>query len=125
VLRQILIPIGLQDRIAEDARAALPRESCGLLVGTKRGEILRIVYVRPTRNVATQPDAFEIDPAAHIALMRALRGTERQIIGCYHSHPNGTSEPSARDLAASFEQGLVWLIAGLSCRKVQLRAFLR
>ena len=47
------------------------------------------------RNLADTPDRFEIDPAEQIKLMRALRGAGREIIGCYHSHPNGSAEPSA------------------------------
>ena len=103
----------------------MPRECCGLLVGTGQSETLRVLYLRPTRNVAEEPDRFEVDPAAQIALMRALRGTGRRVIGCYHSHPNGTAEPSAHDLASSFEEGFVWLIVAVTGSKAQLRAFLR
>ena len=124
-MRELLIPTGLQDQIAKEAHAAAPRECCGLLVGTEQGETFRVLYLRSTRNVAVEPDRFEIDPAPQIALMRALRGTGRRIIGCYHSHPDGTVEPSPIDLASSFERGFVWLIAGVSGRKAQLRAFLR
>ena len=124
-MREILIPGGLQTRIAQEARAALPRECCGLLVGTVEGERFRVLYLRATRNMATEPDRFEIDPGVHIALMRALRGTGRGIIGCYHSHPNGSDGPSEHDRASGFEIGFVWLIAAISGAKTQLRAFLR
>ena len=33
------------------------------------------------------------------------------MIGHYHSHPNGSAEPSPRDLAAA-EPGRLWLIIG-------------
>jgi proteasome lid subunit RPN8/RPN11 len=64
-------------------------------------------------NLAQDSDCFEVDPAAHIALLRKLRGTGREIIGCYHSHPNGRPEPSARDIAGAGETGFLWLIAAL------------
>jgi len=121
----ILIPDGLRERIAHEARTALPRECCGLLVGTRQGEMLRVLYHRSTRNLATEPDRFEIDPSAHVALARALRGTGRAIVGCYHSHPNGAAEPSAQDLAGSSEEGFVWLIAAASGSKMLFRAFQR
>ena len=124
-MREILIPGGLQARIAQEARAALPKECCGLLVGNVEGERFRVLYLRATRNMVTEPDSFEIDPAVQIALMRALRGSGRRIIGCYHSHPNGTGEPSDRDRASSFEMGFVWLIASISGAKTHLRAFVR
>ena len=124
-MRTILIPYGLRERIGQEVRAALPRECCGLLVGARQGEMLRVLYHRSTRNLATEPDRFEIDPSAHVALARALRGTGRAILGCYHSHPNSAAEPSARDLAGSSEEGFVWLIAATSGSKMLFRAFLR
>jgi len=47
-------------------------------------------------------------------LFMAIR-LERQggprLVGHYHSHPNGSTEPSPRDLAAA-EPGKLWLIMG-------------
>src|SRR3546814_6701011 len=34
------------------------------------------------------------------------------IAGCYHSHPCGPAEPSARDAAAAAPDGALWLIVG-------------
>ena len=67
-------------------------------------------------NVSKEPDRFELDPAEHIALLRQLRGTERRIVGCYHSHPHGRAEPSARDRAGAFEDGFLWLVVALDGR---------
>jgi proteasome lid subunit RPN8/RPN11 len=68
------------------------------------------------RNIAVDADRFDIDPAAHIALSRSLRGTDRVIIGCYHSNPNGRAEPSARDMQLAAETGFVWLIQSAELR---------
>ncbi len=76
-------------------------------------DTIEIAAIHPTANIAQTADAFEIDPAAHIALLRRLRGTGREIVGCYHSHANGRAEPSERDLAGASEAGFVWLIAAL------------
>ena len=81
-------------------------EVCGLLFGADG----RIEGVLPTANVASNPaTAFEIDPAALFAAHRAARGGGPALIGHYHSHPSGSAEPSACDLAAA-EPGKLWLI---------------
>ena len=89
--------------------AAVPdREICGLLFGSED----RIDRAEPAANVAERPsDTFEIDPRALFAALRAERTGGARLIGHYHSHPNGSAEPSPRDLAAA-EPGKLWLILG-------------
>jgi desampylase len=82
-------------------------EVCGLLFGT----VEEIVAVQPTKNIAANPEtAFEIDSADLIAGHKAARADGRVVAGCYHSHPNGASEPSPIDRAQA-ERGHVWIIA--------------
>ena len=109
-------------QLEHEARAALPRECCGLIEGV-RGD-LRVVALHPARNLAQRPDAFEIDPAEQFRLMRALRGSERTLIGCYHSHPYGLPEPSPRDVAGGAEEGFLWLVVGVGARRATFGAFL-
>ena len=108
-----ILPQPLRAQIAVEARAAFPRECCGLIEGTREGEAVHAAALHPTANFSAAPDSFEIDPSAHIRLLRTLRGTGRRIVGCYHSHPNGRPEPSERDRASGGEEGFVWLIAAL------------
>lgn len=90
------------------ARAAPDREICGLLFGAPD----RIERIDPADNIADRPeDRFEIDPRALFAALRAERAGGERLIGHYHSHPNGSAEPSPRDLAAA-EPGRLWLILG-------------
>ena len=79
----------------------------------RAGDIIEALALHPTRNLASAPDRFEIDPAEHIRLLRALRGTGREIVGCYHSHPDGAPAPSPRDRCSAHDENFVWLIAGL------------
>lgn len=120
----LILPREARDRIEAAARDAWPRECCGLIEGTRIGATFVVTRVHPMRNVAIGQDAFEIDPAGHIDLLRALRGTGRQIVGCFHSHPNGLAEPSDRDRQSAGETGFVWLIAALSAPdKAAIKAF--
>ncbi|MCH2486578.1 MAG: M67 family metallopeptidase, partial [Erythrobacter sp.] len=75
-----------------EAERAHPHEACGLLLG--QGE--RITAIRPAANVHPEPARFfEIDPQALIDAHRAARDGDLQVLGYYHSHPNGLAEPSA------------------------------
>lgn len=97
--------------IADHARAAAPDEACGILFG----DDCRITAAEPAANVAAHPArAFEIDPAALLRAHRDARGQGRSVVGWYHSHPNGVTEPSATDAARAVEDGKLWLIAGTS-----------
>jgi len=99
--------------------AAVPdREICGLLFGSER----RIDRVEPADNVASGPqDTFEIDPKALFAALRAERAGGARMIGHYHSHPNGSAVPSARDAEAA-EPGKFWLILGGGAARLWLAA---
>ncbi len=96
------------------ARAELPQEACGLLLGQPG----HIQQARPARNVAENPETrFEIDPAVLLAVHRIARAERLAVIGHYHSHPNGKPEPSKRDAARAVENGQIWIIvtdAGLT-----------
>jgi proteasome lid subunit RPN8/RPN11 len=103
----------LRAKLCNEARAAFPRECCGLIEGTLHESVARVSELHPTQNLATRTDRFEIDPARHIALLRQLRAADRSIIGCYHSHSNGRPEPSELDRDSAAESNFVWLIVAL------------
>lgn len=87
-------------------REALPEEACGLLLG-RHG---RVHIVRPCRNVYASPTRYAIDPADHFAAVREARAKGLEVIGAYHSHPDGPAEPSPTDRAEAFSE-FVFLIA--------------
>ena len=105
----------LLEVLEAEVRAAHPLECCGLLEGLDEdAETVRVTAVHPAPNVTqeTAADRFELDPTVRIRLEVALRGTARRIVGHYHSHPGGSSEPSAVDRARAYEPELVWVIVG-------------
>ena len=116
------LPRTAQAVIAADAKTAWPNEACGLLIGqrTAAGDI-QVLEAVPSANCAPEAaraKAFEIDPALLLRLHRELRGTGHEIVGHYHSHPNGRAELSARDRAEAWTPGLVWLVVALRAGEV-------
>jgi len=90
------------------AEAAHPHEACGLLLGTAA----HIETALPAANVHPEPQHhFEIDPAALIAAHKAARSGGPQLIGYFHSHPNGLARPSATDAAQASGDSRIWAIA--------------
>ncbi len=89
------------------AQNAHPNEACGLIWG--KG--VNVELVEQTRNVALDPLlGFEIDPIALLRASRVSREQERQVIGYFHSHPNGCAEPSITDAQMAASDGRFWLI---------------
>lgn len=96
-----------RDAVLAHARAQHPCEACGLLVGVS-GQISHAI---PADNIAARPEAgFEIDPATLLRVHREARGTGEAVLGHYHSHPNGRTEPSRTDAARAVTDGQVWMI---------------
>ena len=98
---------GVTATLLEEAARAHPLECCGLLLG--QGE--RVETAQPAANVHPDPHShFEIDPAALIAAHRLARSGGPQVLGYYHSHPNGLTRPSPTDQSQASGDGRIWAI---------------
>jgi hypothetical protein len=94
--------------ILNAAREARPNEACGLLLG----HCENIETALPIANVHAEPSRhFEIDPAALITAHKVARAGGPQVLGYFHSHPNGLARPSATDAAMASGDGRIWAIA--------------
>ncbi|MBU6297805.1 MAG: Mov34/MPN/PAD-1 family protein [Alphaproteobacteria bacterium] len=109
----LVLPQALRAQLAAEAQEALPRECCGLIEGVRDFDCVRALTLHPTANFCADAHSFEIDPAAHLRLRREARVAGHEIVGCYHSHPNGQAMPSAHDRAFEGQEGFLWLIAAL------------
>ena len=107
----VWLPGDLRAQILHQAATAHPHECCGLIAGVRMAADFRVLALHPARNLAVDADRFDIDPRDHLVASKAARTAGHQIIGCYHSHPDGGAEPSARDLAGAGEENFLWLIA--------------
>ncbi len=114
--------------IEAHARACLPAECCGILVGRRLsrnlapdgsnpGDVLSVTELHPVPNVAPadQRSHYEIDPLAHLRLQRTVRERGLHILGFYHSHPQGPARPSATDVRQAWS-GYAYLIVGHGLR---------
>jgi len=108
---KLTLPQVLRAQILAEARAAAPRECCGLVLGRRTAGEAAILALYPARNTAGAADRFAIAPEDQFTAQRTARASGQAVIGCYHSHPGGAAMPSAADLAGAGEDGFLWLIA--------------
>jgi proteasome lid subunit RPN8/RPN11 len=101
-VRRLVLAPGLRAALARTARAALPDEACGLLVGAREGETLSARRVRNGENLARSPRTrFELDPGVVVAAEDEARADGLEILAVWHSHPGGEARPSRTDRAGA------------------------
>lgn len=96
-------------KLGIEAVRAAPEECCGILLG-ESGSVVELV---PAANIHPTPRThFEIDPQALIDAHRNARSGSAQVLGYYHSHPQGEAAPSATDRENAAHDGAIWAIVG-------------
>ena len=99
--------------VLDAARRSFPAECCGLIEGADTADGWQAQTMHEGANLADDPKRqFLIDPELQFKLLRDLRGGPTRIIGCFHSHPEGTNVPSRTDAESACEDDFLWLIAG-------------
>lgn len=86
-------------------------ECCGLLAG-KDSVITRIFAATNPLASATE---YAIAPIELFQSVRQIRAAGLELMGIYHSHPNGDNKPSARDIDQAYYPDVAYFI--LSPRK--------
>ena len=114
----------LLSQLEDVAVKSLPSEACALLAGykTKAYHTVDAVHISENMTAGNPINSFEINPQLHIDLQRQLRGSNRDIIGVWHSHPCGAPEPSEQDCSQSMIGAWVWLISGVTGMQAKTRA---
>ncbi|MDO8632809.1 MAG: M67 family metallopeptidase [Phycisphaerales bacterium] len=96
----LVIDPTLLDTLVAHAERDYPEECCGILVGVRRG-LDRIIHRAVPSNNITEGDRrrnYQVDWEMLLRTQRQARADQREIIGFYHSHPDGSAQPSQRDL---------------------------
>jgi proteasome lid subunit RPN8/RPN11 len=107
VARSIHIAKQVSAQLVKQARRSPALECCGLLAG-RDGTITRSF---PAVNAASDPAAsYDIAPEELFRLMREMRAAGLELLGIYHSHPNGRNEPSASDVERAYYPDAAYFI---------------
>lgn len=115
MIRRLILPESERCAIAGHLARNYPAEGCGLLIGRREETRISVLEVALTANVAADPlKFFEVDPAAILRCQRALRGRGLEIVGHFHSHPDGAAQLSGTDHDSAAWTDLAWLVVAMS-----------
>jgi proteasome lid subunit RPN8/RPN11 len=83
-----------------------PLEACGLLAG-KNNRVEKVILVQ---NQAQSPVRFVMDPYEQLKAFEWIDDNELDLLGIFHSHPEGPGAASATDIAESAYEviHLIW-----------------
>jgi proteasome lid subunit RPN8/RPN11 len=93
-----------------DVARRAPEEACGLLAGQRQGNQLRARRLFITTNLLHSATRYRIDPYDQLAAFNQMEAEEMELVGIYHSHPDGPDEPSPTDLAEAYYPEAAYLI---------------
>jgi [CysO sulfur-carrier protein]-S-L-cysteine hydrolase len=82
-------------RMRRHVSRRFPLEACGLLAG-KNG---RVVSTLGIPNAERSPVRFRMEPRAQWRAFQRMEAAGLELVGIYHSHPNGPKAPSPTDIA--------------------------
>jgi len=111
----IRIPRPALDLLRRHGERTHPLESCGVLVGRVAAGDRLVSAVFPCAN-ARRGDLrhrYEIDPQDLLRIQREAGARGEEIVGFYHSHPDGPARPSATDLEEAQWLGCSFVITGV------------
>jgi proteasome lid subunit RPN8/RPN11 len=87
--------------ILDHCLAGYPDEACGILAG-KDG---RVEKVYAMTNARPSPTYYEMEPEEQFRVMKDIRTIGLDMVGMFHSHPNGRSYPSSVDVEKAYWPG--------------------
>ena len=87
------------EEIKQIAQKTYPHECCGVMVGSVENGVKTVTELIPAENQRTDSPAnrYLITPDLLNELEKKLKGTDRAILGFFHSHPDVPAQPSSYD----------------------------
>jgi [CysO sulfur-carrier protein]-S-L-cysteine hydrolase len=114
-VQAVAIPAALLQELIDWARAGLPNEACGIIVGDRTagegGHPLRLVGLT---NAAASPTRYLIDPTEQLQAITALEEAGEALWAIFHSHVASAAEPSRTDVGLALWPGSLYLICSLA-----------
>ncbi len=87
-----------------------PEEACGLLAGRDN----KVLAVIPVKNMLNSPTRFRMDPRDQLTEFINIEKNNWELLGIYHSHPQGNAYPSETDIAEAYYPDIAYLVWALS-----------
>jgi len=109
------IPATMLQSMIDHARAGVPNEACGLIVGERPSALGgRALRFEPTRNAAASPYRYEIHPEDLYRLTIATDDADQIFWGIVHSHTHPPAVPSPTDVGLAFYPDALYILVSLA-----------
>ncbi|MBN1535266.1 MAG: M67 family metallopeptidase [Anaerolineales bacterium] len=83
-----------------------PEEACGLLAGSED----RVTKVFTVSNIFKSSQNYRMDAQEQLAAFMSIEKENLELLGIYHSHPQGPPYPSEVDLNEAYYPDIAYLI---------------
>ena len=101
------------EKIIVHAKEHLSEEACGLIAGTKEGDVKKIEKVYLLTNIDHTNEHFSMDPKEQLAAVKDMRANGYTPLGNWHSHPESPARPSEEDKRLAYDPTVNYLILSL------------
>ena len=107
----LLVPESVRSTLLERARSGAPKEVCGVLAGEYGEYVSTVERAIAAPNAAAHPrTTYEIAPTVLLETIESIEGAGDDVVGFYHSHPDGPVAPSPTDVAEATWSGYSYLL---------------
>jgi len=113
---KLVVTEQILDNIFQDSLQRFPIESCGFLIGS-RGYFATVTDSKIAENIENKINRYTINPYEYYQLEKSLEPFHLSIIGFYHSHPNGSANPSKIDIKQAWNN-FSYLIVSLKSQDI-------
>jgi proteasome lid subunit RPN8/RPN11 len=108
--RSIQISLPDWELMHKDVSERQAEEACGILAGQFTDEHYQVAGVFTATNLFHSPTRYRIDPLEQLAIFNQIDTLGLEMVGIYHSHPNGPGYPSLTDIAEAYYPEAAYLI---------------
>jgi proteasome lid subunit RPN8/RPN11 len=110
----VVLPAAIRAGIVSHARAGLPNEACGLVVGDRpAAEGGRALRWLPLRNRAASPFRYEIHPEDLLRATIETDDADEVFWAIVHSHVASPARPSPTDIGLAFYPDALYVLVSL------------
>lgn len=109
----IYLPKVFYDKILETALNGKPEEICGLIGGTKNGDVREVKEIYVLENIDHSNEHFSMNPLDQLQAVKDMRKKGIIPLGNFHSHPESPSRPSEEDKRLAYDREASYLIISI------------
>jgi [CysO sulfur-carrier protein]-S-L-cysteine hydrolase len=117
------IPEAMYEEMVQHARAELPNECVGMLIGTKAGSAGQVHEYLPLVNELQSPTRFFTEPRSMLRAEKRCRERKLDVLAIFHSHPTSQPIPSRYDVADHYSSEVMCLIISLEKETIALEGW--